>query len=49
MGLAKLITQRVTTPEEYLQTERVSDSRHEFLDGDVYAMAGESLSQPCMH
>ena len=44
MGLAKLKTERFITPEEYLEAERVSESRHEFLDGDVYAMAGESLS-----
>lgn len=30
------------TPEEYLRLERVSEIRHEFLDGFVYAMAGES-------
>ncbi|MBA3715836.1 MAG: Uma2 family endonuclease [Pyrinomonadaceae bacterium] len=30
------------TPEEYLSLERPSEIRHEFLDGYVYAMAGES-------
>ena len=30
------------TVEEYLASERVSVERHEFLDGFVYAMAGES-------
>jgi Uma2 family endonuclease len=30
------------TVEEYLTMERASDVRHEFLDGYVYAMAGES-------
>lgn len=30
------------TVEEYLAMERASDIRHEFLDGYVYAMAGES-------
>lgn len=44
MGLAKLKTQTNFTPEEYLAFERESDSRHEFLDGEIYAMAGESLS-----
>jgi Uma2 family endonuclease len=29
------------TVEEYLGLERSSDERHEFLDGDVYLMAGE--------
>ena len=31
-----------TTPEKYLAMERVSEIRHEFLDGLVYAMAGET-------
>lgn len=30
------------TAEQYLQLERASEIRHEFLDGLVYAMAGES-------
>jgi Uma2 family endonuclease len=30
------------TIEEYLVMERASEERHEYLDGDVYAMAGES-------
>src|SRR6266480_8138424 len=28
--------------EQYLEIERFSETRHEFLDGVVYAMAGES-------
>jgi Uma2 family endonuclease len=32
----------VFTPEDYLDLERQSEIRHEFLDGTVYAMAGES-------
>lgn len=32
----------VFTPEEYLSLEQQSELRHEFLDGCVYAMAGES-------
>lgn len=31
------------SPEEYLAFERGTDARHEYLDGQVYAMAGESL------
>lgn len=30
------------SPEEYLAFERGTDARHEYLDGPVYAMAGES-------
>ncbi len=30
------------TPEQYLHLERASEMRHEFLDGVMYAMAGES-------
>jgi Uma2 family endonuclease len=30
------------TAAEYLEQERAAEARHEFLDGEVYAMAGES-------
>lgn len=30
------------TVQEYLALERASEARHEFLDGQIYAMAGES-------
>src|SRR2546423_15473995 len=30
------------SPEQYLEIERFSETRHEFLDGVVYAMTGES-------
>lgn len=29
-------------PEEYLRLEREAEERHEYLDGEIYAMAGES-------
>ncbi len=32
------------TPEQYLAYERESDVKHEFLDGQIYAMAGASES-----
>ena len=51
MGLAKVKTAAILTPEDYLKFEREADSRHEFLDGEIYAMAGESLSHSrvCMN
>lgn len=30
------------TPDEYLAFERASDAKHEYLDGQIYAMAGAS-------
>lgn len=33
----------IFSKENYLNFERTQDNRHEFLDGNVYAMAGESL------
>lgn len=40
------------TPAQYLAFERGTDARHEYLDGQAYAMAGESIEhsrmrQPC--
>ena len=32
------------TVEEYLQGERASAERHEYLDGEIFEMAGESLA-----
>ena len=40
MGLAQL--QPDYTVQEYLAFERESEERHEYLDGLIYAMAGES-------
>ena len=34
----------IYTPEEYLEFERSSIERHEFWDGYIFQMAGESLS-----
>ncbi len=39
MGLAQ--PQASYTIEEYLAFERTAEERHEFLDGEIYAMAGE--------
>jgi Uma2 family endonuclease len=40
MGLPK--TKPVFTVDEYLDMERAAEERHLFLDGQIYAMAGES-------
>jgi Uma2 family endonuclease len=50
MGLA-LSTQTKFSPEEYLEFERKAEVRHEYLDGEIYEMAGESLahSQICIN
>lgn len=44
MGLAKVKTTALYAPEDYLRFERESIERHEFLDGEIYQMAGESLA-----
>lgn len=43
MGLAKLKIEEKFSAEDYLEFERNSAERHEFLDGEVLAMAGESI------
>src|SRR5258708_35761417 len=40
MGLPK--PKPMYTVEDYLTIERASEERHEYLDGQIYAMAGES-------
>lgn len=40
MGLP--LTQPLGSIDEYLTEERAAEERHEYLDGQVYAMAGES-------
>ena len=36
--------QRRYTPEEYFPLETSSEERHEYFDGDVFAMAGGTKS-----
>lgn len=40
MTLAKKLS--YITPSEYLEGEKISDVKHEYVDGNVYAMAGGS-------
>jgi len=42
MALAQL--KILSTLEEYLALEREAEVRHEYLDGEIYEMAGESLA-----
>lgn len=44
MALAKLKSKARTdyTVDEYLEMERAAVERHEFIDGEIYQMAGES-------
>jgi Uma2 family endonuclease len=44
MGLPQLKTSSLYTVEEYLEFERAAEERHEFIDGQIYQMAGESLA-----
>lgn len=37
-------TETIYTEAEYLALERESEERHEYLDGHIYAMAGETCS-----
>ena len=38
-------TQFILTEDEYLEFERNADVRHEYLDGHLFLMAGESDEQ----
>jgi Uma2 family endonuclease len=42
MGLAKLKSEVIYSTAEYLEFERNSTERHGFIDGEIFAMAGES-------
>lgn len=36
------LRKRLITPEEYLEAERASETKHEYYDGEIFAMAGVS-------
>lgn len=42
MGFAQKKVEYLFTPDEYLEFERAAEVRHEYLDGEIYEMAGES-------
>ncbi len=42
MGLAQTVSVYTYTVEEYLAIEREGTERHEYIDGEIFAMAGES-------
>lgn len=42
MALAKIKSKSHFTVEQYLEYEREADERSELIDGEIYAMAGES-------
>ncbi|MCP9496764.1 MAG: Uma2 family endonuclease [Pyrinomonadaceae bacterium MAG19_C2-C3] len=44
MSLPRKKIERLFTVDEYLAFERTSEERHEYLDGAIYQMAGESLA-----
>jgi Uma2 family endonuclease len=42
MALPKRSTRTLLTVDEYLEQERAAEERHTYLDGQIFAMAGES-------
>ena len=36
-----MLTDVRLTPEQYLEAERIAETRHEFVDGVMHAMAGD--------
>lgn len=40
---AGVVAKKIWTPAEYLAAERTSPERHEFFDGEIFAMAGASF------
>lgn len=44
MAIPQEKIRRLYSAEEYLELERAAEYRHEFLDGRIFLMAGESIS-----
>lgn len=47
--MACVYTPQRLTGEEYLRMERAAAERHAYLDGLLYAMAGESLERGTLY
>ena len=45
MPLTQQYLEQQISEQEYLDGELLSDVKHEFIDGSVYAMAGASAEQ----
>ena len=44
MGLAQPKQQLLYTAEEYLELERAADERHDYWDGEIFTLSGESTN-----
>ena len=42
MAISSSLTEPYITEQEYIEDEKISKVRHEYIDGEVYAMAGSS-------
>ena len=42
--MSQAVRQHRFEPDEYLAMERASETRHEFFDGEIFALAGVSRS-----
>ncbi len=41
--MTALPTKKYISPEEYLAAERIADTKHEYFNGEIFAMAGSSF------
>ncbi len=43
-GMGRAVLQARLSPEEYLAFERASEDRHEYADGEIFAMSGGTIA-----